>query len=74
MPGFKEVTPVEPLKPGLLCWECGLLLREPVQTGEGDRLCRSCYDAIRETGASQKGIKLGEEQVSQLTHAPARLV
>ena len=64
MPGYREVTPVEPLKPGLLCSECNLLLKEPVQTGEGDRLCRSCYDDIRKSGVSQNGIKLGEEPVS----------
>ena len=66
MPGYDEVTPVEALKPGLLCLECNLLLKDPVQTGEGDRLCRSCYDEIRKTGVSQKGIKLGEEQVCDI--------
>ena len=64
MPGYKDVTPAEPLKPGLQCLECNLLLRDPVQTGEGDRLCRSCYEDIKRSGVSQNGINLREEQVN----------
>ena len=62
-PGY-DVTPVEPLKSGLQCLECKLVLRDPVQTDEGDRLCRTCYDKIKRTGVSegQGGIKLGEEE------------
>ena len=58
MPGY-DVTPVEPLKSGLQCLECKLVLRDPVQTDEGDRLCRTCYDKIKRTGG---GIKLGEDE------------
>ena len=66
MPGY-EVTPVEPLKPGFLCGECTLLLRDPVQTEDGDRLCLSCTEAIRSTGPSTwGGKKLGEVSL-QLT-------
>ena len=46
------------LKPGLCCCECGLLLREAVQTEEGERLCRSCYEKIQTTGTSCSGISL----------------
>lgn len=65
MPGYK-LTPVEPLKTGLKCLECELLLRDPVQTDDGDRLCRTCYEAIKTTGISRGGIKLGsgEDAVS----------
>ena len=62
MPGYSDVVPVEPLKPGLLCLECKFLLRDPVQTDEGDRLCRSCYDKIKRTGVSAGGITLGAEE------------
>ena len=55
---------MEPLKPGLLCLECQLLLRDPLQTAEGDRICRSCYEDIKRAGESKAGIKLGEEQVN----------
>jgi hypothetical protein len=64
MPVHRDVTPVDPLKPGLQCLECDLLLRDPVQTEDGDRLCRSCSEEIRRTGVSRAGIKLGEEAVS----------
>ena len=30
----------------LLCSECKMVLRYPVQTADGIRLCRSCYDEI----------------------------
>ena len=71
MPGHKEVSPVEPLKSGLKCLECRLLLKDPVQTEEGDRLCRSCYEDIKSSGTSKGGIKLGggEESVSHATHS-----
>ena len=65
MPGYK-VTPVEPLKSGLVCRECQLVLREAVQTEDGDRLCRSCYDDIKRTGVSKNGIALGEGEVGGL--------
>lgn len=61
MPGH-EVIPVEQLKSGLLCLECKLLLRDPVQTDEGDRLCRTCYDTIKRTGVSEGGVILGEDE------------
>ena len=63
MPGY-EVTPVEPLKAGLVCGECQLLLREAVQTEEGDRLCRTCYEEIKRTGVSKGGITLDGGEVS----------
>jgi len=62
MPGY-EVTPVEPLKVGLVCGECQLLLRDAVQTEEGDRLCRTCYEEIKRTGASKGGITLDGGEV-----------
>ena len=61
MAGYK-VTPVEPLKSGLLCLECKLVLRDPVQTDEGDRLCRKCYEEIKQTGNSEGGVTLGEDE------------
>lgn len=61
MPGYK-VTSVEPLKSGLKCLECKLVLRDPVQTDEGDRLCRTCYDKIKRTGVSEGGVILGEDE------------
>ena len=33
-------------KSGLLCAECGLILKEAVQTEEGVRLCHGCYEEI----------------------------
>ena len=69
MPGHRDVTPVEPLKNGLKCLECGLLLKDPVQTEEGDRLCRSCYEEIKSTGVSRGGIKLGGGQEEAVSHA-----
>ena len=66
MPGW-DVTTVEPLKPGLLCQECKLLLRDPVQTNEGDRLCRSCFDDLKRTGASKSGVTLGGEEAVSYT-------
>ena len=66
MPGF-DVTPATALKPGLLCCECGLLLREAVQTEDGERLCHSCYEKIKATGSSESGISLvGEVRVKKL--------
>ena len=62
MPGY-EVTLVDPPTPGFLCRECSLLLRDPVQTEDGERLCRSCRDLIKKTGVSKSEIK-PEVQVS----------
>ena len=47
MPGF-AATPVDTstVKSGLSCPHCELLLKDPVQTEEGLRLCRSCFDEI----------------------------
>ena len=45
MPGYAVVVP-SGIIARLLCPECKLLLREPVQTTEGIRLCKTCYDAI----------------------------
>ena len=61
MPGY-EIASVEPLKSGLKCLECKLVLRDPVQTDEGDRLCRTCYDKIKLTGVSEGGVILGEDE------------
>ena len=63
MPGY-ELTPVEPLNAGLICCECLLLLREAVQTEEGDRLCRTCYEEIKRTRTSKGGITLDGGEVS----------
>jgi len=45
MPGY-DTRPVEPLKMALICPECSLVLRDAVQTGDGIRLCESCYKQI----------------------------
>ena len=63
---------MEQLKQGLRCPECQLLLRDPVQTEEGDRLCSSCYDAIKRTGVSKSGIVLGEDAVSFMCYSAVR--
>ena len=49
MPGYNIVLS-SGTKVRLLCPECKLLLREPVQTTEGIRLCKTCYDAIARWG------------------------
>ena len=71
MPGY-DVTPVEPLKSGLQCLECKLVLCDPVQTDEGDRLCRTCYDKIKRTGVSEGGIELGEEETVSFLYTYSR--
>ncbi len=45
MPGY-DLRPVGDVKPSLLCVECKLILKEAVQTCEGDCLCTDCFDAI----------------------------
>ena len=45
MCGFNVATAGGP-KPRLLCPECKMVLRHPVQTAGGVRLCKSCYDEI----------------------------
>ena len=62
MPGY-NVTPLEPPEPGLLCLECRLFLRDPIQTDGGDRLCRSCYDMIKRTGVSAGDLILGDDEM-----------
>ena len=49
MPGYKAVVP-SGSKGRLLCPECKLVLRDPVQTVEGVRLCKTCYDSIARWG------------------------
>ena len=43
MPGYKGVIPVGKPKKELYCSQCSLLLREAMQTEEGDRICHSCW-------------------------------
>ena len=45
MPGFNVAT-TSSTKSRLLCPECKMVLKNPVQTEEGIRLCKSCYDDI----------------------------
>ena len=45
MPGYDIKTP-ESAKVTLICPECNLLLKDAVQTGDGIRLCESCYKDI----------------------------
>ena len=47
MPGFKLIPVVDRFE-ALTCAYCHLILREAMQTEDGDRLCRSCYEFIRE--------------------------
>ena len=37
---------VEPLKDGLRCVECRLILKDAVQTPDGIRVCEACYKEI----------------------------
>lgn len=73
MPGW-EVTPVEPLKPGLLCSECNLLLRDPVQTDEGDRLCRSCFHELKRSGVTKAGLQLNGKELEAVSLSPSQNV
>ncbi len=41
-----DVILQDPAKGGLLCSECNLVLRDPVQTSEGNRLCSPCFKKI----------------------------
>ena len=45
MPGYDIKTP-ESAKVTLICPECNQLLKDAVQTGDGIRLCESCYKDI----------------------------
>ena len=46
MPGYKGVVPGGKPKPERYrCPQCSLLLREAMLTEEGDRVCKSCYEA-----------------------------
>jgi len=45
MPGY-DIRTVEPLSATLICPECSLVLRDAVQTGDGVRLCESCFKQI----------------------------
>lgn len=47
MPGYGAKT-VEPMKAALICPECNLLLRDAVQTGDGIRLCETCFKQFQE--------------------------
>ena len=46
MCGFDVVTAGNPVTSRLLCSECKKVLKHPVQTLDGIRLCKSCYDKI----------------------------
>ncbi len=50
MPGYDGALPVDQgsVKPGMLCVHCRHLLREPLQTGEGLRVCRTCAQDIQQ--------------------------
>ena len=50
MPGYDGAVPVESdsVKPGMLCAHCKHLLREPLQTEEGLRVCKSCATEIQQ--------------------------
>ena len=45
MPGYNVIA-AHGTKSGLVCPECSLILKEAVQTPDGERLCESCYKAI----------------------------
>ena len=45
MPGHDVMT-AEAVKSGIVCPHCELVLRDAVQTPEGDRLCEMCYKEI----------------------------
>ena len=47
--GGYEVQTKEELRPrdGLLCVHCSLILREAMQTEDGDRVCLSCYQEVK---------------------------
>ncbi len=47
MAGY-AVDTKDPAKAGLHCCECGLILKEAVQTWEGQRMCKECFDTIKE--------------------------
>jgi len=47
MAGY-QVDTVDEAKAGLICSECGFILREAVQTFDGLRLCMGCFEAIKE--------------------------
>ena len=57
MPGYKIIA-AGGLKTGLVCPECDLVLKEAVQTPEGERLCESCFQDISETTIILKWISL----------------
>ena len=44
--GGYDVDTVDPAKEGLLCSECRLVLKQAVQTPEGNRLCQGCFNSI----------------------------
>ena len=48
MPGFEGAQPVDndSVKDGMMCVHCDYLLREPLQTDEGVRVCKSCAQEI----------------------------
>lgn len=46
MPGYDIIAANETQKSKLICPECRLVLKEPVQTEEGIRLCDSCFKDI----------------------------
>ena len=50
MPGYTGVVPVGNPRKELYCSQCLLLLREALQTAEGDRICRSCWEGKRRSG------------------------
>ncbi|CAI8007022.1 hypothetical protein GBAR_LOCUS5015 [Geodia barretti] len=50
MPGYKGVVTVGKPKKELHCSQCSLLLRRAMQTGEGDRICHSCWQEKKRGG------------------------
>ena len=47
MPGFSSFFLAKKAKACLLCPHCRLILRDAVQTEDGDRLCSDCLEEIR---------------------------
>ena len=47
MPGYNAKT-VELLKGALVCPECDMLLRDAVQTGDGVRLYKTCFEQMQQ--------------------------
>lgn len=50
MPGYRGVITVRKPKPELYCSQCSFLLREALLTHEGDHMCRSCLEKLKNNG------------------------